>query len=485
MTQKTTTILTKTPSTKEILSTIAFIEWKESNNHGETPVPSPNDLDNPDYWDTDSIRKYPDITNRIQKIHEIWETKRATNPKLKHPLAPVIGTWQQEQNTKNSIKTASVDHVQDMVAIPYTASEINRRKWEAMGSVDAVEVDGEPIVTAMASIPPYSQEQPDDLRTSYTVFQPSGSQGELKLGIPPGRDTMETALPLVAYKQFGNDLRSSTAADVAQVMSLAYAANEPLTFSLKDDIGASILSRRGDGKPRPPKSSDVARFEKAFMCLYGMAGWVKHPEQDSYHFMPFLNIIRDDFDCFTVSVPKWLKRDKGKFTLTAGFGVAGQNRLVGQAHTNNIWRVVAGVEYYLARGRAMRGGHLKGVSQELTPANGNTGPGSWQTLTWQGLMMIAGDMWNLNDKAATAKAYKRFEKVRAMLKQAGYETPSLGRKSAPAGDTVEFFFTVGNPRRGRTKIYTRASDRFVEAARKARNHEWEQVSLTNFLGWKG
>ena len=129
----------------------------------------------------------------------------------------------------------------------------------------------------------------------------------------------------------------------------------------------------------------------------------------------------------------------------------------------------------------MRGGHLKGVSQELTPANGNTGPGSWQTLTWQGLMMIAGDMWNLNDKAATAKAYKRFEKVRAMLKQAGYETPSLGRKSAPAGDTVEFFFTVGNPRRGRTKVYIRASDRFVEAARKARNHEWEQVSLTELF----
>ena len=56
MTQKTTTILTKTPSVKEILSTIASIEWKESGNHGEAPVPSPNDLDNPDYWDLDGIR---------------------------------------------------------------------------------------------------------------------------------------------------------------------------------------------------------------------------------------------------------------------------------------------------------------------------------------------------------------------------------------------------------------------------------------------
>ena len=505
MTQKTTTTPTQTPSVKEILATIASIEWEESDNHGEAPVPSPNGLDNPAYWNLDGIRAYvdltprffqafmtPDIITRIKKIHQIWETVRETNPKLKHPLAPVIRAWQQEQGVKgaeqrakNSIKTASVDHVQDMVAMPYTASEVNRRKWEEIGSIDAVEVDGEPIVTAMANIPPYSREHPDDLRTLYTVFKPSGAQGELQLQMPPGRDTMETPLPLVAYKQYGSDLRSATAADVAQVMSLAYAANEPLTFSLKDDIGASILSRGGDGKPRPPKPTDVARFEKAFMCLYGMAGWVKHPERNSYHFMPFLNIIRDDFDCFTVSVPEWLKRDKGKFTLTAGFGVAGQNRLVGQAHTNNIWRVVAGVEYYLARGKAMRGGHFKRVSQELTPANGNTGPGVWQELTWQELMMTAGDVWNLNDKTATAKAYKRFEKVRAMLKQAGYGTPSLGRKGAPAGDTVEFFFRAGNPRRGRTKVYTRAADRFIEAARKAKNQEWEQVSLTEFLGWKG
>ena len=443
------------------------------------------------------------IRDTIVKIHYLWLYARGCveeltkdaekKPKpLIHPLAPIIRAWQQEQSAegaeqraKNSIKTASVDHVRDMVAMPYTASEVNRRKWEEIGSIDAVEVDGEPIVTAMANIPPYSREHPDDLRTFYTVFKPSGAQGELQLQMPPGRDTMETPLPLVAYKQYGRDLRSATAADVAQVMSLAYAANEPLTFSLKDDIGASILSRGGDGKPRPPKTSDVARFERAFMCLYGMAGWVKHPERNSYHFMPFLNILRDDFDCFTVSVPEWLKRDKGKFTLTAGFGVAGQNRLVGQAHTNNIWRVVAGIEYYLARGKAMRGGYFKRVSQELTPANGNTGPGAWQELTWQELMMIAGDVWDLNDKTATAKAYQRFKKIRAMLRQAGYETPALGKKGAKAGDTVEFYFGKGNPRRGGTKVCVRASDRFIEAARKAKNQEWEQVSLTEFLGWKG
>ena len=93
--------LIEVSATKEILSTIASIEWKDSGNHGEAPVPSPEDLDNPDYWDTDSIRKYPDVTTRIQNTHERWETQREIYPKLKHPLAPIIRAWQRDQTTQS------------------------------------------------------------------------------------------------------------------------------------------------------------------------------------------------------------------------------------------------------------------------------------------------------------------------------------------------------------------------------------------------
>ena len=73
MTQKTTTTPTQTPSVKEILSTIASIEWEESGNHGEAPVPNPDDLDNPAYWNLDGIRAYVDLTpNFFQAfIHQI------------------------------------------------------------------------------------------------------------------------------------------------------------------------------------------------------------------------------------------------------------------------------------------------------------------------------------------------------------------------------------------------------------------------------
>ena len=97
MRQKTTTTPTKTPSVKEILSTIASIEWEASGNGGEAPVPSPDDLDYSAYWNLPDIEAYPDINTRIQRIHEKWEAEREANPRLKHPLASIIRAWQKDQ----------------------------------------------------------------------------------------------------------------------------------------------------------------------------------------------------------------------------------------------------------------------------------------------------------------------------------------------------------------------------------------------------
>ena len=133
MTQRTTTTPTQTPSVKEILSTVAPIEWKESGNQGEAPVPSPEDLDNSDYWEADSIKAYADINDRIQKIHEKWETARETDPKLKHPLAPIVRAWQQNQTVKRItpeydhkhpaaiIDRASMGSIRDVI-VPSTAN---------------------------------------------------------------------------------------------------------------------------------------------------------------------------------------------------------------------------------------------------------------------------------------------------------------------------------------------------------------------------
>ena len=481
MTQKTTTTPTQTPSVKEILSTIASIEWEESGNHGEAPVPSPDDLDNPAYWNLDGIRAYvdltpnffqafmsPDVITRIQKIHEIWETARETNPKIEHPLAPIIRVWQQSPRGE-AIENATVDQVSRLTAIPYATSEVMRRQWEPVGSIDAIEVDGEPIVTAISKLPgPFSRDYPAK------VYKPKGTQGNLRLKLPPGRDNMEIPIPLIAYERFGSDLRSALASDVAQLMSIAYTTNEPLILTVKD--GASLLARSVNGKMRYSREADEQRFERAFACLHGMSGWVTD-DHGIHRFYPLTTCDRFSDNRVSLAAASWARtRKAGRWTLTAGFGVAGQNRLKGNAHNNNIWRVIIGIEYYLARSPFVRGGEHKSVSQALIPVNGKTGPGPWQKLTWQGLMIISGDIWDLKDKDASSKAYKRFQKIRDSLKNRGYQTPSLNSKGSHTGDTVEFHF-------GRNgTVYARATARFVEGARKAQSHEWETVRLSEFLG---
>ena len=91
--------------------------------------------------------------------------------------------------------------------------------------------------------------------------------------------------------------------------------------------------------------------------------------------------------------------------------------------------------------------------------------------------MIAGDVWDLSDKSAKGRAYKRFQKVRDALIQDGYQVKNLNT-SAEAGDTVEFLFEGKD---GKLKV--RATERFVEGAKKANRHDWQTVNLSDFLGF--
>ena len=412
-----------------------------------------------------------DIAERVKKVNQTWLSALDIDASLKHPIEPMIRAWQQEQ-THRTIKTATVDQAQALTTIPYAVSEVNRRRWEIAGSVDAIEVDGEPIVTHINQLP--GRWVSDDAAWESKAYKPKNASGDL-MPMPTQRDNIETPIPLVAYTKWGDNLKASLASDVAQLMSIAYAANEPLILSVKD--GASLLSRGQDGELRRPRTPDERRFERAFSCVHGMAAWIED-ERGIPRFYPLTACDRLSDNRVSIAAANWARdRKKGRWTLTAGFGVAGQNRLKGNAHKNNVWRVVTGVEYWLARERfAARGPHKK-FSQAMIPASGTTGPGNWYTLNWQELMMIAGDVWDLSDKSAKGRAYKRFQKVRDALIQDGYQVKNLNT-SAEAGDTVEFLFEGKD---GKLKV--RATERFVEGAKKANRHDWQTVNLSDFLGF--
>jgi len=411
-------------------------------------------------------RLYQYAIKHLDTLNEVCDNKITP---LTHPLEPGIRLWQQEQ-IHRTIKTATVDHVRNLTTMPYAVSEVNRRKWEIVGSVDAIEVDGEPIITQISGLPgPFSDDYPDRAK----VYKPKGTQGVL-MPMPKQRDQMDIPIALVAYQKFGQNLRSSLAPDIAQLMTLAYAANDPIILSIKE--GASLLARGQDGQlGRQINPADEQRFNIAFACVHGMSGWITDARGVN-QFYPLTACDRFSDDRVSIAPAAWARdRTKGGWTLTAGFGVAGQSRLKGNAHNNNVWRVITGVEYWLARERFPQKGTYQGTSQALIPTSGNTGPGNWYTLTWQELMMIAGDIWDWNDRQAYKRAHKRWQKIRDALIQHGYHVKNLN-KPAEAGDTVEFLFGKDGV------VMVRATERFVEGARRAKRKDWQTVNLTEFLG---
>lgn len=409
------------------------------------------------------------IGERIEVIHEIWLIARKTNPQIGHPLAPIVRQFLIEQ-AHRTIESATVDHVKKLATCPYAVSEVNRRKWGVDSSVEAIEVDGEPIITQLKKLPGPFVKDSDEAK----LFKPVGTAGEL-MPMPNQRDNSDIPIPLVAYRKYGHNLRSALPSDVAQLLTLAYAANEPMKLTINE--GARLLARGQDGQlGRQVREADEQRFEDAFACIHGMAAWIV-AERNIARFYPLTACDRFSDGSVSIAPASWARdRSKGRWTLTAGFGVAGQNRLKGNAHNNNVWRVITGVEYWLARERFAGKGTYKGTSQALIPASGTAGPGSWYTLSWQELMMIAGDVWDQNDPQASNRSYKRFQKIRAALIQHGYQVKNLN-KSAEAGDTVEFLF---GGKDGKVKV--RATERFVEGARKAKRQDWQTANLTDYLG---
>ena len=407
------------------------------------------------------------LEERIEAIHQNWlEARDYVN--MPHPLTSIVREWLVEQ-THRTIKTSTVDQANDLTPVPYLVPEVNRRKWEIEGSVDAIEVDGEPIITHIKQLPGTFS---DDVK----VLKPKGTQGEL-MPMPTQRNNMEIPIPLIAYQKYGKNLGSAIASDTAQLMTLAYAANEPLILSVEE--GASLLARGEDGEFRPPRASDEQRFENAYACMQ-MAAWITD-ERGINRFYPLTACDRFSDTRVSIAAASWAKdRKAGRWTLTAGGGIAGQNRLKGDTHNNNVWRVITGVEYWLARERFSAKGPYAKISQALIPASGTTGPGNWYTLSWQELMMIAGDIWDQKDEAANKRAYKRFQKIREALTQHGYQVKKL-HTPAEAGDTVEFLFEKKRGRGG-AKVKVRATSRFVEGARKSKRKDWQTVNLSDWIG---
>ena len=268
----------------------------------------------------------------------------------------------------------------------------------------------------------------------------------------------------MAYELFGFDLRKSLASDCAFLMKLVFASNQSLHIPKHD--GAQLLARDRKGNFRRVQESDEQRFEVATNAIRNMTPWFQD-DRGIFRWFPLMEVTKKGDGEVFLSKPSWFLEKR--YTLTGGLTNASA-RLQGQINDGGIWRTIDAMEYYLARSAPVRRGKFAGIAKALTPANGRTGSGPWEKLTRNEFFRLTGDN---TYGVADSTLRKRFFDRKNSLDDAGYIT--AGNRPARANDTVEFHFVRGG-------VWVRATQKGVEAARKAQEGEVETRSLNDILG---
>ena len=400
------------------------------------------------------------------------------------PLSRIVRAW---QNRPRTIETASTTQTSGVVRIPYRASEVLRRDWKPLdGDVNAVIVDGEPLAAWLKDITPPARGK------KARVYSPN-KQGQMTLAISIEGKSKAKPVPLIAFEQFSDDLRSPIATDVAILMTVAHASNQDIRLTSAE--GARFLARGLGGQARRVREPDKQRFEDAFAALHGMSQWVHCPD-GICRLYPLIKTDRINDDLVEFGPPTWAKNQSGFYTLSGAFGQASAGRLVGQANDGGLWRTIYGVEYWLARAPAtwsQKRKKMVGSAKTLLPASGKAGPGQWEKIKWRQLLILSGECWDPADKREDAKARQRYKRRIERLQGYGtektksgkrvkkkiypsYFTPSPGSAPAEAGDTVEFH----QSKRG--YINVRATERFVAGAELASKSQFEIMRLAEFMG---
>lgn len=403
----------------------------------------------------------------IVTIHAFWKyclnNHRDGADKPKHPLAPIVKAYLEDAQTR-TLTTATSDHVNKLVAIPKIVSEINRNQWQVYGDTDAVLVDGVPIASKIKEIP-----LPGKKHKVHTPKQAANSRIQGLL-FETERLPATKPIPLLAYEEFGDDLRSSLPADVALSLKAIYAANQQLKVNRQQ--WAQLLARDRKGKLRNPQPSDYKRAYNALATIMSMIVW--YPDSQGIPAPANIaNVDRLGEDTWHISTPTWWQRSTGQWTLSGGLA---PRRLAGHAESR-LARYIDGVEHWLARSRFPNRGKHKGVASSLIPAgNKRTGAGEWCKLDWRTFLTLGGDSWDFKNKLADNASRQRWKRLSQLLETHGYVLKT-NQRQAKAGDTIEF-------RLGRGCLWVRASDRFTEAVRKTQRKEWERMLLIDLINPK-
>ena len=344
-------------------------------------------------------------------------------------------------------------------------SSIMRAPWNSV-PVDAAMVDSQPMAANLPDLPAVLARR--------TVYKPQGNQLRLP-GVAMPAWSADWRLVAVSNIAPVSGSKSTLANDVLRLAAVAHSVEGRL--ELDDAQGAALLARHRDGSPRRPLQPHVRRWHDATRWLR-CALWV---DPKTHKWFPLAEVTAL-YGSTVLAPPEWSRhphRGKdGGWTLSAEGGIAARARLLASGNGSAAGRVVTALEHMLACG--FDGGK---VSQLLRPASEKAGGhGSAVPIAWREAMTLAGIAWNWHDKAADEGQRKRWGRIVARLRKAGYMAGSLAGE-APAGDSIEIVEVVRGSRAHPGGLRFRASARFVAAAAQSDNKQFLRVSLGDWLGF--
>ena len=388
-------------------------------------------------------------------------------------MSPIIRAWQERPDSLADATVTATVGVSPMVKRPELISDLARTAWDDAGTVEASVVDGEALA---ARIPDAAAVHRPRMR----MLKP-GEQMRIKWprGLKP---RIRPDMRLTALEGMPPIL----AGDLSMIVTMAYALNRPIC--LTETEGAALLARTRTGEFRRPQESDQARFRRAWAAGRAALIYGYSPAPDPFE---LLDAQRTESGLYVIGPPLWARQlAKGERWTLTGEGSAASARRSLAGKQSLAGRIVTGLEYRLGA----RWAGKKGISPDLRPDSGKTGPGPVVFVGWREVLNLAGNGWdNPNDPTADDAALKRFDRAalkrfdRAVETLKGYFVSSAPGHEAAAGDTVEIVARVRARRAHRAGLQVRASARFVEAARLAHSHQKDgngfgPVALTDYTG---
>ena len=295
----------------------------------------------------------------IEKVHEDWMAR--SEPRPEHPLIPLVKAWQKWKVSRGAPLRERHLHVLDNGAKPLARSP-GLLNHAVLSDIEAVEVDGLPVATAMASpLIAYRQRRgPKDPQIPLLPY-PATLEGE-----PVG----DVIIASMSNYPLTRDERNPLRGDIYRLGSFVFAVTG--STAIPEDLGAHFLT---GGVSEAAKRRWWATVETLRAIVLRV-----NPRTGAFLDLAIASIDRDG--TAHLAPPLWW-RGKHAWRLTGGLfrpalaDNADSERGPDAGYWGGLNRTIAGIEAALAWGPTAGRGRQGRIPDWLKPANGRTGPGAF------------------------------------------------------------------------------------------------------------